>query len=153
MKFAMILLTAAGLTMAQAAPASAQVKAVRLNGVSFLPKTGTAQDTLTVQDWVKRPEMLGDWGGLKIGATWTQFFQWSPRSQDTRGWDYGGKLDVRATQDFANMNLEGVTATTHIEFRYGDTPLFAGGTLVPTNTALLFPESEGSKAQISSLYV
>jgi porin len=130
--------------------------------VSFLPKAGTAQDTLTVQDWVKRPEMLGDWGGLrtkmgerglKIGVTWTQFFQWSPTSQDTRGWDYGGKLDVRATQDFANMNLEGVTATTHIEFRYGDTPLFAGGTLVPTNTALLFPESEGAKAQISSLYV
>jgi len=161
-RIAMIFLTATGLTLIQAVPASAQIKGVRLSGVSFVPRTGATQDTLTVQDWVKRPEMLGDWGGfrtkmsergLKIRASWTQFFQNSPRSQDTRGWDYGGKFDVRATQDFGNMGLEGVSATTHIEFRYGDTPLFAGGTLVPTNTALLFPESEGSKAQISSLYV
>src|SRR6187455_1193908 len=51
---AMVLLTATGLTLAQAAPASAQVQA-RLSGVNFLPKAGTSQDTLTVQDWVKRP--------------------------------------------------------------------------------------------------
>ena len=31
-------------------------------------------------------------------------------------------------------------------------PLLAGGTLIPTSTALLFPESTGTHAEVSSLY-
>ena len=36
--------------------------------------------------------------------------------------------------------------------RYGDVPLLAGGTLIPTSTALLFPESDGTHAALTSLY-
>ncbi len=36
--------------------------------------------------------------------------------------------------------------------RYGDVPLVAGGTLIPTSTALLFPDRDGTEAQLSALY-
>ena len=169
-----IFFMAAGFILSQPAEASAQLAQARLPSVSFsprvtatipraaMPAAGVPQGDLTVQDWVKRPEMLGDWGGLRtklrargttVQAYWTQFFQSAPESQDTRGWDYGGKLDFKVNQDFTNMGVEGLTGTAHVEFRYGDTPLFGGGTLMPTNAALLFPENEGAHARISSLYV
>jgi porin len=47
---------------------------------------------------------------------------------------------------------EGSSLTTHVELRHGETPLLAGGTLIPTNSALLFPEREGTHARVSSLY-
>jgi hypothetical protein len=47
---------------------------------------------------------------------------------------------------------KGLSATSHVEFRYGDTPLVAGGTLLPTNASLLFPEAEGEHIKISALF-
>lgn len=133
------------------------------------PTTTTAQTQtpLTVQDWVKRSELLGDWGGartrmadqgVKLGAAWTQFFQWAPMTSplgDERDFLYGGKADFRIATDFSKMSdrLKGLSASAHLEFRYGDMPLLAGGTLVPTNTALLFPKNEGAAFDVTSLYV
>jgi porin len=161
-RVAIVLAMAAGLTFGRAVSASAQVQHIPLSGLTFAPATGTQQTPLTVQDWMQRPEMLGDWGGirrkaavhgLRIDASWTQFFQSSPRSDDTRGWDYGGRIDVKAKQDFTTMGWDGVSAVAKLIFRYGDTPLLAGGTFLPTNSALLFPDSEGTFAQISSVYL
>jgi hypothetical protein len=54
-------------------------------------------------DLLKRGELFGDWGGArtkledkgtKIGASFTQFFDWVPVGDDDRGYDYGGKIDV-----------------------------------------------------------
>jgi porin len=126
-----------------------------------------AQEPLTVQDWLKRAELFGDWGGartrmaehgLKIDASFTQFFAWAPRQSpigDERGFDYGGKVDVNVTHDLGKVapTWAGVSASAHLEFRYGETTLLAGGTLLPTNTALLFPENEGEAIKISSLHV
>jgi porin len=112
-------------------------------------------------DWLTREKLLGDWGGtrtemgnrgLRVGVDFTQFFEWAPEGDDDRGFDYGGKLDFRFTSDLSNYVAKGLGATAHVEFRYGDTPLLAGGTLLPTNTALLFPEAEGEHIHISSLY-
>jgi porin len=36
--------------------------------------------------------------------------------------------------------------------RSGDVPLFAGGTLIPTSSALITPEATGTHAQLSSIY-
>jgi porin len=47
---------------------------------------------------------------------------------------------------------EGFSAVGHVEMRSGDVPLLAGGTFIPTSTALLFPESSGTHAAVSSLY-
>jgi porin len=126
-----------------------------------------AQPPLTVQDWVKRSELLGDWGGARttaankgfqLGAAWTQYFQWAPMTSpngDQRDYLYGGKVDFRATGDFSRMNdnWEGLSVAAHVEFRYGEVPLLAGGTLVPVNAALLLPDREGFAVDVTSLYV
>jgi len=145
-----------------AVPAFAQTaNAVSASTTSAPPATAQAQP-LTVRDWVKRPEMLGDWGGTRttlaehgftVGASWTQFFQWAPTVDDERAWEYGGKLDFNMNQDLTKQGWSGVTATSHVEFRYGDVPLLAGGTLTPTSSALLFPKAEGASARVSSLYL
>ena len=112
-------------------------------------------------DIVKRGELFGDWGGsrtrmgekgTKIQASYTQFFDWVPDGDDDRGYDYGGKFDVKVQSSLSKLLWEGFSATGHFEVRYGDVPLLAGGTLIPTSTALLFPESDGTHAKISSLY-
>jgi porin len=135
------------------------------------PEQGPAptppQTALTVHDWLKRPQLLGDWGGARttmadkgvtLGAAWTQFFQWAPMQSpngDERDFLYGGKLDFRAASDFGKMDdrFKGLSASAHVEFRYGDVPLLAGGTLLPTNSALLIPATEGSYIDVTSLYV
>jgi porin len=96
--------------------------------------------------------------GFTLGAAWTQFFQWAPMTSpngNTRDYLYGGKLDFRATGDFGKMNdrFKGLSASAHLEFRYGNAPLLAGGTLLPTNSALLIPATEGSYIDVTSLYV
>ena len=110
---------------------------------------------------LKRGELLGDWGGArtkmgqkgtKIDASLTQFFDWVPVGDDDRGFDYGGKVDVKVQSNLSKYLWEGFSATGHFEMRYGDAPLLAGGTLIPTSTALLFPESSGTHALVSSLY-
>ena len=79
--------------------------------------------------------------GTKIDVSYTQFFDWVPVGDDDRGFDYGGKLDVRVQSNLSKLLWEGFSVAGHVEMRYGDVPLLAGGTLIPTSTALLFPES------------
>jgi porin len=114
-----------------------------------------------VIDWLKQPEATGDWGGerkklldkgTKIDASFTQFFDWVPVGDDDRGFDYGGKFDVKVKSNLSKALWEGFSVDGHFEVRYGDVPLLAGGTLIPTSTALLFPESDGTHAKVSSLY-
>ena len=112
-------------------------------------------------DILKRGELLGDWGGARtkmgqkgttIDASYTQFFDWVPVGDDDRGFDYGGKVDVKVQSNLSKSLWEGFSAAGHFEFRYGDVPLLAGGTFIPTSTALLFPDSSGAHAKVTSLY-
>jgi porin len=112
-------------------------------------------------DLLKRGELFGDWGGArtklgqkgtKIDATYTQFFDWVPVGDDNRGFDYGGKFDVKGESNLNKSLGEGFSVAGHFELRYGDVPLLAGGTLIPTSTALLFPESSDTHARVTSLY-
>jgi porin len=153
--------------LALAVPAFAQTSGAAGTGAATATTPAApAQDPLTVQDWVKRPYMFGDWGGkrtrleeksFKFDATWTQFFaqtRLQPPYGDTMDGNYGGRADFKATYDFSHIEgAEGVSVTGHLMFRYGDTTTLAGGTLLPTNTALLFPENEGAEFDFSSLYV
>ncbi len=159
--------------VAAATPAYAQNATTTSPTPTFAPPPAPAQAALppktplTVQDWVKRPELLGDWGGARttaaekgfqLGASWTQFFQWAPMGApngDQRDYLYGGKADFRATGDFSKMNdsWEGLSAAAHVEFRYGEVPLLAGGTLVPVNSALLMPDREDFAIDITSIYI
>ncbi len=112
-------------------------------------------------DIVHRGELFGDWGGAreklgqkqsKIDVSYTQFFDWVPVGDDNRGFDYGGKFDVKAEANLSKYRWDGFSMGGHFEVRYGDVPLLAGGTLIPTSTALLFPESAGTHAAVTSLY-
>jgi porin len=154
--------SAAAQTAATGDPALANASVVAAVPAS---SSGVPQSTLTVQDWMKRSHMFGDWGGARtrmadrgmtMDASWTQFFQATPLQPpfgDRRDWNYGGKMDFKATQDFSKFGWTGVSATGHVEFRYGNTTLLAGGTLLPTNTALLFPDTDGQSIRVSSLYL
>jgi porin len=138
--------------------------AVLLLAIGFSPvaaQTEQPPPAPPVEDWIRRPELLGDWGGrrsnllqkgTKFDLAFTQFFDWVPVGDDDRGFDYGGKFDVKVETDLGKVTWEGFSAVGHFELRYGDVPLFAGGTLIPTSSALLFPESEGTHAKISALH-
>jgi porin len=114
------------------------------------------------ESWLARGELSGDWGGgrewlrMKGGTTleigFTQFFHWVPEGEDERGYDYGGKLDVKSKTSLGNWLWPNSSVDAHVELRYGDTPLFSGGTLIPTSAALQFPENEGTHAKLSNLY-
>jgi porin len=112
-------------------------------------------------DVLHRGELFGDWGGArtklgekqsKIDVSYTQFFDWVPVGDDNRGFDYGGKIDVKGEANLSKSLWDGFSVGGHFEMRYGDVPLLAGGTLIPTSTALLFPESDGTHAAVTSLY-
>ena len=142
---------AAALALLTNAPAAAAQEAAPAQVAPPSPPT----------DIIKRGELFGDWGGArtrmgekgtKIDASFTQFFDWVPDGDDDRGYDYGGKFDVKVQSNLSKSLWEGFSVGGHFELRYGDVPLLAGGTLIPTSTALLFPESEGTHAKISSLY-
>jgi porin len=90
--------------------------------------------------------------GTKIDASFTQFFDWVPVGDNDRGFDYGGKFDVKVQSNLGKYLWEGFSATGHFALRFGDVPLLSGGTLIPTSTALLFPESSGTAAAVTSLY-
>lgn len=107
------------------------------------------------------PEATGDWGGLRtrlkeeagttIGASFTQFFSWVPTLEDTEDYQYGNKLDVIVATDLSRVAWGGLSVTGHVEMRAGDAPLLSGGTLIPTNTAMLLPAASGTKARLSNL--
>lgn len=163
------------LAVGSAVPAAAQTATTNDPAVTT-PVTPTTQAAMplpppflppVLKDWWGRPQLLGDWGGARTriadngftaGAAWTQFFQWAPMTSpngDQREYLYGGKLDFRIAGDFGKMSerFKGVSASAHVEFRYGNVPLLAGGTLLPTNSALLIPAREGAYVDVTSLYV
>jgi porin len=120
-----------------------------------------APESASTNEWLTREKLLGDWGGSRrelgtrgvtLSLDFTQFFEWAPEGDDDRGFDYGGKLDFKVRSDLSTYVAKGLSATSHVEFRYGDTPLLAGGTLLPTSAALLFPEAEGEHIKVSALY-
>ena len=88
--------------------------------------------------------------GLKVDAYWTQFFQ-SARRLDNRVeiWRQAGRQDAAGLHQ-AGLGRRVRDIARRIPIRR--VPLFAGGTLMPTNAALLFPESEGQR-QFTSFYL
>jgi porin len=155
------------LIVVMAAPAAAQVVATApLAGQAQGPgNTQLAQPTSTLQEMIRRDRLFGTWGGAqtrmrengtKLDVSLTQFFDWAPTQSsldeptETK-YHYGGKIDVRDISDISRYTWDGLSVDGHLEIRFGDVPLLAGGTLLPTNTALVFPEPEDTKARLSGL--
>jgi len=150
-----------------ASPALAQDRESAAAGQTTpAPPQTPSTNTTSLQELLGRQNLFGDWGGArtkmqnagtKFDVTFTQFFQWAPQSDTppvgdvTQHYLYGGKFDVMDTSDLSKIAWKGLSVTGHLEVRYGDVPLLDGGTLIPTNTALLFPEAQDTKARLSAL--
>jgi porin len=141
-------------------PVSTVAAALVFAATPLAAQTAT-QDPAPPATWLTQPELLGNWGGARtklgekgtrIDASFTQFFDWVPVGDDERGFDYGGKFDIKTRSDFSQYGWKGFSIDAHVELRFGDVPLLSGGTFIPTSTALLFPDSSGTAAQISALF-
>jgi porin len=114
--------------------------------------------------WLERGTLTGDWGG---GRTWlkehgitlvprlTQFHQGLAAGDGDHDFEYGGKADLLLNADLSKLGFwKGFSLTVHAEYNYGETINGSGGTLVPPNTALLFPGMDGSDAfDLLSVYL
>ncbi len=130
------------------------------------PQTPAPATSGGLGDLLTRERLFGDWGGTrtkmqsngtKFDVSFTQFFDWAPKRDSLtdqtveQSYFYGGKFDIEDVSDLSKLAWKGLSMAAHVEIRYGDVPLLSGGTLIPTNTALLFPENMDTKARLSAL--
>jgi porin len=109
-------------------------------------------------DLLTRSMLTGDWGG---GRTWieehgitlkprfTQYYQGlaSGKGEADDTAEYGNKLDVTLSADLGTLGLwNGLSMTVHAEYNAGAYVNLQGGTLMPINTAMMFPGIKGSNA-------
>ena len=119
------MLAAALMILASAAPAVAQQqmppppKPVLQPPPPPPPPPPPAEPSAPATDILKRGELFGDWGGArtkmgqkgtKIDVSYTQFFDWVPVGDDDRGFDYGGKFDVKVQSNLSKLLWEGFSA-------------------------------------------
>jgi porin len=106
--------------------------------------------------WLERDTLTGDWGG---GRTWlkehgitlkprlTQFYQGLSAGEGDHGFEYGGKADLLLNADLGKLGFwNGLSLTVHAEYNFGKSVNQRGGTIMPVNTALMFPGMEGADA-------
>lgn len=73
--------------------------------------------------------------------------------EGSHSWDHSGKTDALLRLDGMKFGLwSGFGISTHAELNHGASNQSVGGTLLPNNTAALFPASKGTVADLS-LYV
>ncbi|MFN8601541.1 MAG: carbohydrate porin [Candidatus Binatia bacterium] len=120
-------------------------------------------DATRPASWVERDTLTGDWAGRRIwlkehGITLaprlTQFYQGLAAGDGDHDFKYGGKVDLMLNADLSKLGFwNGFSVSVHAEYNYGESINGAGGTLVPVNTALVFPGIEGAAAfDLSSVY-
>jgi porin len=110
-------------------------------------------DTLT-GDWAGRRTSLKEEYGITLAPRLTQFYQGLSAGDGDHDFEYGGKADLMLNADLGKLGFwKGLSLTVHTEYNYGESINGSGGTLVPPNTALVFPGMEGSDAfDLSSVY-
>jgi porin len=159
-KAVMLLIAVVALTIAMRSPLAAQEGAAPIINVGgettnqpARPSSGGERDTLT-----------GDWGGarswlIEHGITLTprltQFYQGMNAGDGDLGFEYGGKADLLLNADLGKLGFwGGLSITVHAEQNFGQSVNGRGGTIVPVNTALLFPGIEGPDSfDLSSVYL
>jgi porin len=92
--------------------------------------------------------------GITIAPRLTQFYQGLTAGDGDHDFEYGGKADLLLNANLSKLGFwKGFSMTVHVENNFGDSMTGAGGTLIPPNTALLFPGMKGADAfDVSSFY-
>jgi porin len=106
--------------------------------------------------WLERDTLTGGWGGVRRWLTQhgitlkprlTQFYQGMPSGEGDHDFEYGGKADLLLDANLSKLGLwKGLSLTVHAEYNFGESVNQRGGTLMPVNTALMFPGMEGADA-------
>ena len=120
-------------------------------------------DATQPASWLERDTLTGDWDGLRpllkengitIAPRLTMFYQGLTAGDGDHDFKYGSKADIMLNADLSKLGFwSGFSVTIHAEHNYGESINGAGGTLVPVNTALLFPGMEDADASdLSSIY-
>jgi porin len=121
-------------------------------------------DATRPASWVERDTLTGDWAGrrtwlkehgITLAPRLTQFYQGLAAGDGDRDFKYGGKADLMLNADLSKLGFwNGFSLTVHAEYNYGESINGAGGTLVPPNTALIFPGMNDADAfDLSSVYI
>lgn len=121
-----------------------------------------AQPTATPETW-GGDTLTGDWDGhrtwlkehgITLAPRLTQFYQGLTAGDADHEFKYGGKADLMLNADLSKLGFwNGFSVTVHAEQNFGESINGAGGTLVPVNTALVFPGIKGADAfDLSSVY-
>lgn len=110
------------------------------------PASGLLErDTLT-GDWAGARPWLKD-NGITLKPRVSQFYQRMTSGDGDNGFEYGGKADVILDSDLHKLGTwEGLSLSVHAEYNFGQSVNQRGGTIMPVNTALMFPGIEGSDA-------
>jgi porin len=89
---------------------------------------------------------------VELNSSLTQFYQGLVGGQGDHNSEYGGKLDGTFAIDGQKLGLwPGLFVNGYAGFRFGETSNGAGGTLLPNDTALLFPKGKGDVFALTSL--
>ena len=106
--------------------------------------------------WLQRDTLSGDWGGARpwlkghgitLEPRLTQFYQGMSSGEGDHPSEYGGKADLMLNADLGQLGLwKGLSLRVHAEYNFGASVNLEGGTIMPVNTALMFPGMKGADA-------
>jgi len=111
----------------------------------------------------ERSYLTGDWGGarsqlaeqgVELGMEYTSIYQGLVSGDGDKDGDYGGNADVFINLDSGKLGLwQGGGLRTHIEYRHGNDKPFAGGALLPVDSAMLTPIGANEEVEATSLFL
>jgi len=120
------------------------------------PQPEVAQTT-TALSLGERSRLTGDWGGgrpwltehgITLNPRLTLFYQGMTSGYgDDHSFEFGGKADLLLDANLSKLGLwNGLSLNVHAEYNFGESVNQRGGTIMPVNTALMFPGMEGADA-------
>lgn len=116
-----------------------------------------------VRELLKRDTLTDDWGGVRpwlighgitLKPRLTMFYQGIISGKGENSSEFGGKTDLMLNADLSKLGFwQGLSLTVHAEYNFGESVNGRSGTLIPVNTALMFPGIKGSdRFDVSSFY-
>jgi porin len=111
----------------------------------------------------ERSHLTGDWGGARsrlaehgvgLDLQYTSMYQGLVSGDGSKDGEYGGKADVFLNLDSGKLGLwQGGGLRTHLEYRHGNDKPFAGGALLPVNSAMLTPIGADEEVEATSIFL
>jgi porin len=109
------------------------------------------------------PYLFGDASGSRAARAekgfshdllWTNYYQGSISGPEPKDIDFGGRVDLYLNFDTEKLwSWEGGGIVSHIEYRYGESSIGQGGTLLPSNIIDSLPLLNKEKVIISDLHI